>query len=322
MKQCLRAAAVQFEHAPGDKGANFKKIDSFLEAAAVKNIKMIIFPECCITGYWFLRHLSKKELLKLAEPVLSGASSQGLISRARKYKMTLGAGLVEVADDGKLYNTYVVALPDGSAYFHRKIHCFISEHLDSGSDYSVFETPYGPKAGILICYDNNIGENVRITALKGAGILLAPHQTGGCRSTNPNTMGLIDRKLWDDRVRNTRAIEKEFKGPKGREWLLRWLPARAHDNGLFLIFSNGVGVDDDEIRTGNAMIIDPYGRIIAETWKAGDDMVVADLDFDLLIENTGQRWIKTRRPALYGLLSVPTGKEEDTRAVRFDKKGI
>jgi predicted amidohydrolase len=44
---------------------------------------------------------------------------------------------------------------------------------------------------------------------------------------------------------------------------MRWLPSRAHDNGMFLIFSNGIGPDDDEIRTGNAMILDPYGEIIA-----------------------------------------------------------
>ena len=65
---------------------------------------------------------------------------------------------------------------------------------------------------------------------------------------------------------------------------MRWLPSRAHDNGLFLIFSNGVGVDDDEIRTGNAMILDPYGRILAETWKADDAMVIADLDASLLAD--------------------------------------
>ena len=101
-----------------------------------------------------------------------------------------------------------------------------------------------------------------------------------------------------------------------------WLPTRAHDNGVFLVFSNGVGVDDDEIRTGNAMILDPYGRILAETWKAGDDMVVADLDASLLDVSTGNRWIKTRRPELYEPLTVPTGLEQDTRTVRFDKKGI
>ena len=46
---------------------------------------------------------------------------------------------------------------------------------------------------------------------------------------------------------------------------MRWLPARAHDNGIFLVFSNGVGVDDDEVRTGNAMVIDPYGRVEVAT---------------------------------------------------------
>jgi hypothetical protein len=68
------------------------------------------------------------------------------------------------------------------------------------------------------------------------------------------------------------------------------------------------------------MILDPYGRILAETWKAGDDMVVADLDASLLKVSTGRRWIVTRRPELYEPLTVPTGLEQDTRTVRFDKK--
>lgn len=130
-------------------------------------------------------------------------------------------------------------------------------------------------------------------------------------------MGVIERSLWDKRKAQPQAIEAEFKGPKGRQWLMTWLPARAHDNGLFLIFSNGVGVDGDEIRTGNAMILDPYGRVLAETFKADDCMVVADLDASLRDNCTGVRWIKTRRPELYGMLAVPTGLEEDTRSVRF-----
>jgi len=141
---------------------------------------------------------------------------------------------------------------------------------------------------------------------------------GGCKLKDVNTMGLVERKLWDDRKNNPEAIEAEFRGPKGREWLMRWLPSRAHDNGMFLIFSNGVGVDDDEIRTGNAMILDPYGRILAETCKADDDMVTADLDASLLEQCTGKRWIRTRRPELYGPLTVPTGCEQDTRKVRFE----
>ena len=90
-------------------------------------------------------------------------------------------------------------------------------------------------------------------------------------------MGLIDCDLWRRREDDPVAIEAEFRGPKGREWLMRWLPSRAHDNGLFILFSNGVGEDDGEVRTGNAMILDPYGRILAETWRARDELVVADL---------------------------------------------
>jgi predicted amidohydrolase len=98
-----------------------------------------------------------------------------------------------------------------------------------------------------------------------------------------------------------------------------WLPSRAHDNGMFLLFSNGVGVVDDEIRTGNAMVLDPYGRIIAESTSCSDDMVIADLDASLLNKCTGRRWMRTRRPELYSALTRPTGIEESTRKVRFEK---
>jgi predicted amidohydrolase len=234
--------------------------------------------------------------------------------------MTIGAGLIELADDGTLYNTYVVAMPDGNVARHRKLHCFISEHMASGNEYTVFDIPQGARVGVLICYDNNLGENVRITALKGAEILLAPHQTGGCDSPSPRCMGKIDLELWRNREDDPEAIEAELRGPKGRQWLMHWLPARAHDNGMFLIYSNGVGIDDDEVRTGNAMILDPYGDILVETWKAKDEMVVADLEASVRHMCTGQRWIRSRRPALYEPLVVPTGKEEDTRKVRFERK--
>jgi predicted amidohydrolase len=103
---------------------------------------------------------------------------------------------------------------------------------------------------------------------------------------------------------------------------MRWLPARAHDNGMFLLFSNGVGEDDGEVRTGNAMILDPYGRIVTETWKAQDELVVADLDLDLLPLCTGRRWIRGRRPELYGLLTQRLGHELDPRQARFSQAPV
>jgi predicted amidohydrolase len=314
----IRVASVQFHHLPGDKTANLGKIKAFVEKAAAVRVELIAFPEMCITGYWHVRNLSREEVDDLAEPIPSGPSTSRLLSLSAKHGMTIGAGLIERAEDGSLYNSYVVAMPDGQLACHRKLHAFEGPYMKSGDAYTVFDTPQGWKVGILICYDNNIVENARITALMGAEILLAPHQTGGCNSRSPRAMGTIDPALWEKRREDPAAIEAEFRGPKGRGWLMRWLPSRAHDNGMFLVFSNGVGTDDGEVRTGNAMILDPYGEILVETDKADDEMVVADLDAEIQPTSSGQRWLKARRPELYEPLRVRTGRERDTRSVRFE----
>jgi len=316
----IRAASVQFQHLPGDKQANLRIVESFVEKAVEERADLVVFPEMCLTGYWHVRNLDKAGVEALAEPVPDGPLSRALLALSSEKGLTIGAGLIERGDDGLNYNTYLVAMPDGRFAKHRKLHAFISEHVSSGSDYTVFELPDGTKAGVLICYDCNLGENVRATALRGAEVLLAPHQTGGCDTPSPRCMGAIDLKLWENRSENPEAIEAELKGPKGREWLMKWLPARAHDNGIFLVFSNGVGVDDNEVRTGNAMILDPYGDLLAETWRAADDLVVADLDPDLRKMCTGVRWIRSRRPELYAELAETTGRERDTRYVRFSRK--
>ncbi|MCZ7540431.1 MAG: acyltransferase [Anaerolineae bacterium] len=318
-QRLLRVAAVQMESKAADKAANFARMESFVEEAARQRVRLIVFPECCITGYWFVRHLSRAELEELAEPVLGGESSQRLIGLAQQYGMSIGAGLIEAGEDGVFYNSYVVAMPNGEARRHRKLQAFEHSLIRSGSEYTVFDLPDGFRAAVLICYDNNLNENGRIAALLGAEIMIAPHQTGGCRTKDPHLMGLIDRQLWDNRRADPGAIEKEFAGEKGRAWLMRWLPSRAHDNGVFLIFANGVGVDDDEIRTGNAMILDPYGRILAEFTKADDGMVVADLDGALLEHATGRLWIAARRPELYGLLTQRTGLERDMHELKFEE---
>ena len=315
----VRVAAVQMESAASDKEANFAKLERIAVEAAERGAALVLFPECCLTGYWFLRHLTVPQLEALAEPVPGGPSSDRLLALASRLGVSIGAGLVEAAGAGRFHNTFVVAMPDGRIARHRKIHAFEHPAILGGSEYTVFDTPHGFRAGLLVCYDNNVVENVRITALRGAEVLLAPHQTGGCRTTNPHLMGLVERRLWDERHTDPAAIERELRGDKGRGWLMRWLPSRAHDNGLFLVFSNGVGIDDDEIRTGNAMVLDPYGRVLAETGRAGDDVVVADLDGSLLEKATGRLWMRARRPELYGEIAVPTGLERDTHAVKREE---
>jgi len=313
----IRVAAVQFQHEPGNKAYNLDRVRHFVTEAAQSGVEIIAFPEMCLTGYWHTRKLSRESMDALAESIPDGPSTRELLELSRKHSMTIGAGLIEKASDGQLYNAYVVAMPDGRWARHRKLHEFVSEFISDGDQYTVFDTPHGCRVGILICYDNNIIENARATALLGAEILMAPHQTGGCNSVSPHAMKPIDPAIWARRDEDPAACEAELCGPKGRGWLIRWLPSRAHDNGMFLLFSNGIGPDDDEIRTGNAMVLDPYGEIIAESRAAGDDIVVADLDASLLETSSGRRWLRARRPELYESLTRRTGMEQTTRRVRF-----
>jgi predicted amidohydrolase len=313
----IRVATVQFQHRPGDKSYNLGRVAHFVREAVRDGVEMIVFPEMCLTGYWHVRKLPREEVEALAETVPAGDSTRELLRLSRENRMTIGAGLIERAEDGRLYNAYVVAMPDGRWAIHRKLHVFVSRFLSEGSQYTVFDTPHGCKVGVLICYDNNIVENARATALLGAEILMAPHQTGGCNSVSPKAMKPVDPAIWARRKEDPGACEAELCGPKGRGWLMRWLPSRAHDNGMFLLFANGIGPDDDEIRTGNAMILDPYGEIIAETRSAEDAMVCADLDASLLETSSGRRWLRARRPELYESLAKRTGREQETRRVRF-----
>ncbi|MGR6839569.1 nitrilase family protein [Aliivibrio wodanis] len=317
----VRVASVQFNHRANDKIYNLSVISHYVEKAAEQNVKIIIFPEMCITGYWHVSTLSKSSIESLAEFIPEGDTCQALLKMSAKYEMSIGVGLIEIDDAGNLYNSYIMAMPDGQLAKHRKLHTFISKYMASGNEYTVFDTPHGCRVGILICWDNNLVENVRMTALKGADILIAPHQTGGCNSRSPNAMGLIDTQLWYDKKVNPEAIRLEMLGQKGREWLMRWLPARAHDNGMFLIFSNGVGVDMDEVRTGNAMILNPYGQILAETDSIDDDMVITDLQAEELDMCTGRRWIRGRRPELYQGLTTQ-GEELSPFHARFSEEKI
>lgn len=313
----IRVATAQLHHAPGDRVRNLQRVDAMSREAAKRGAEIVAFPEMCIPGYWHLRNLSRDSMDALSESVPDGQSAEHLMSLSRELGITIGAGLLERDAAGKLYNSYLVAMPDGSFTVHRKLHVFVSEFLTPGGGYTVFDTPHGCRVGVLICWDNNLVENARATALMGAEILLAPHQTGGCNSVSPKGMKPIDPSLWERRAQDPEALRAEYRGPKGRGWLMRWLPSRAHDNGIFLLFSNGVGRDDDEVRTGGAMVLDPYGDIIAESDSLEDDLVVADLEAEVLAGSSGRRWMRARRPELYGVLAERTGKEEETRAVRF-----
>ena len=298
----IRIAAVQFEARDADKQYNLGRIEALARRAAAQGAEIASFHECSITGYTFLQTLSRAELEQLAEPVPEGPSTHRLSALARELDMALLAGLVE-RDDDRLYNCYIAVDQKGFVAKHRKIHAFISAYLTCGDQIQVFDLR-GIRASILTCYDNNLVENPRIAALLGAEVIFAPHVTCGLPSPMPGR-GLIDRKLWENRDRDPVPLRMEFQGPKGRGWLMRWLPARAYENGVYYIFTNAVGVDHDTIKSGGAMILDPYGEILLESSTLGDDVVVGLCTPEKIERSGGRRYLRARRPELYAKLVEP-----------------
>ncbi|MES2373790.1 MAG: nitrilase family protein [Bacteroidota bacterium] len=293
----LKIATAQFENRSGDKNYNLSIIEKLSKKASEEGADVIAFHECSVTGYTFARPLSKEQMLAVAEFIPAGESISRLIEIAGENGIVILAGLFEKDENDDLYKAYVCVGKNGLIAKYRKLHPFINPHLKPGNSYCVFEIG-GWKCGILICYDNNIIENVRATTLLGADIIFMPHVTMCTPSTRPGA-GFVDPVLWKNRETDPTSLRIEFDGMKGRDWLMKWLPSRAYDNAIYAVFSNPIGMDDDQLKNGCSMIIDPFGDIIAECRSFDDSFTIATITPEKLTQAGGHRYLKARRPELY-----------------------
>ncbi|MEO0897273.1 MAG: nitrilase family protein [Bacteroidota bacterium] len=292
----MKVAVAQFQPKDGDKAYNLSVVDRLTAKAVSLGAEVVSFHEMCITAYTFTKHLSKEAITELAEEVPNGPSTKHLKALSKKHGVPILAGLVE-KEEGRIYNTYICVDGDQMVAKFRKLHPFISPFMSPGEEYVVFELR-GWTCGILICYDNNVIENVRATSLLGAELIFAPHVTGCTPSKMPGR-GFVEDIYWQNRYDDPVALRLEFDGPKGRRWLMRWLPARAYDNAVYYAFSNPIGYDGEQLKNGNSMILDPYGEVLAEIKSFEDEVTVATLTKNKLTEAGGHRYRKARRPDLY-----------------------
>lgn len=294
--QDIKIATAQFENASGDKAYNLSVIDKLAAKAKSQGAEVVCFHELSVTGYTFMKDLSHEQMEALAEPIPDGPSTQRLIEISRKYDIAILAGILEQEGD-IIYKAQVCVDKQGFIAKHRKLHPFIHPSITPGNEYVVFDLR-GWKCSILICYDLNVIENVRAVTLLGAQILFAPHVTMCTPSTRPGA-GFVDPKLWENRERDPAPLRMEFDGPKGRQWIMRWLPARAYDNGIYIVFSNPIGMDADQLKNGCSMILDPFGEVLTEIRNFDDDVAMATCIPEKLTQAGGYRYRNARRPELY-----------------------
>jgi len=305
----IRIATAQFENRSGDKEYNLSVIRRLTAKAASQGAQVIAFHECSITGYSFARRLSKAQLLDVAEFVPHGPSVQKLIKIAFEHDIVILAGLFEKDEEGNIFKCQVCVGKNGLIAKYHKLHPFINPHITPGNEFVVFDL-FGWKCSILICYDNNIIENVRAVKLLGADIIFMPHVTMCTPSTRPGA-GFVDPELWRNREVDPTTLRYEFDGLKGRAWLMKWLPARAYDNAIYAIFSNAIGMEDEQVKNGCSMILDPFGDIMAECRSFDNEIVTALITPEKLTQAGGYRYINARRPDLYGdIIAKPHQSEQ------------
>ncbi|HSN09127.1 MAG TPA: nitrilase family protein [Hanamia sp.] len=312
----LKIAVAQFTPKDGDKEYNLSVIEKLTAKAKSKGAEVISFHEMSITAYTFFKDLNREQVKSYAEKVPDGESTKKLIQIAEKYDITILAGLVEIENDF-FYNTYICVDKTGLKAKFRKLHPFISKYLSPGNEYVVFNIKDW-KCGILICYDNNVVENVRATSLLGAEIIFAPHVTMCTPSAMPGR-GFVDDALWQKRDVDPVPLRMEFDGPKGRQWLMRWLPARAYDNGVYYVFTNPIGYYGEHLKNGNSMILDPYGEVLTEIKSFEDEIATTVITEDKLKLAGGWRYKNARRPELYKDI-IGADHNSETKPVWLDNE--
>lgn len=315
----IRISTAQFENRSGDKAYNLGVIEKLSRKASEEGSQVIAFHECSVTGYTFARNLSKEQMLDLAELIPDGETVYMLTGIARENNIAVLTGLFEKDENDNIFKAYICVDKNGLVAKHRKLHPFINQYITPGDGYCVFDL-FGWKCGILICYDNNIIENVRATKLLGADIIFMPHVTMCTPSTRPGA-GFVDPKLWENRESDPTSLRLEFDGMKGKGWLMKWLPSRAYDNAVYVIFSNPVGMDDDQLKNGCSMIIDPFGDVIAECRSFDDSFATALITPEKLSQAGGFRYTMARRPDLYrDIIGQPHNPQQFVSWLNTNKK--
>jgi 5-aminopentanamidase len=267
-----RLAVCQFEPEMLDKAANLEKIADMARSASFAGAELIVFPECCVTGYPVTPELSRA-VLGLAEPVMGpepGPSVRALEQISREVGASLVVGLPERLDVSVANSAVFVAPDAGVAGCFRKVHLWEAdrEFFERGNEFPTFEGPAGC-FGVLICYDLEFPESARSLALQGAQVVVAP---------------TADMSPWQD-------YQRVF------------CRARAMENQIFFASANYIGTVESVEFFGGSIIADPYGRVLAEAGTA-EAILVADIDLSLIPKVTAElQYLGQRRPEMYGTLS-------------------
>ncbi|HYX31108.1 MAG TPA: carbon-nitrogen hydrolase family protein [Pyrinomonadaceae bacterium] len=268
-------ACAQIDCVLGDPKTNLNKIVSSIRAAAECEAKLVMFPECALTGY---AYESLAEAIPFAEQI-DGRSSQAIADVCRETNTYAVVGFIE-ADGEKYYNAAMLVGPDGVVGNYRKTHMpfiGIDRFLTPGDRaYEVFDLPFG-KIGVNICYDISFPEPARVLKLMGAELIALITNWPAAAWRSP-----------------------EFVAS-----------ARALENHVFYAATDRVGTERGWKFIGRSKVVDCNGDSLGEAGVENEELLVAAIDFQEAnnnrIVNVAGSYevdrVNDRRPDLYARIS-------------------
>ena len=272
----MKIAGVQMDVSLGKKAHNLARMEASCREAATHGAKLVIFPECAVTGYCFE---SREEAMPFAEEFDSGGESE-TVTQLHQICGELGihlvTGMLERSGD-HLFNVCVCVGPGGLVGEYRKTHLphLGVDHFATPGDqaYEVFDAG-DLRVGMLICYDASFPEASRVLALAGADIIVLP--------TN-----------WP------------FGAEPTADYVIN---ARASENKVYFIAVDRVGLERGFQFIGKSKICDVHGNTLEFADHTEEAIIYAEIDpaeaRDKRIERVpGKHAIDRfadRRPDLYG----------------------
>ena len=167
-----KIAAVQMDCKLGEVAANLAAVRAKLREASAQGARLVIFPECALTGYCFE---SKAEAWPHAEPV-PGPSTRALAADCAELNTSVALGMLEKAGEA-MFNSCVLIGPSGIAATYRKIHLpflGVDRFTTPGNRPFTVHDLGGLRVGMTICYDGSFPESARCLMLRGADLVILP----------------------------------------------------------------------------------------------------------------------------------------------------
>ena len=275
MMDDLRIAAVVCRCPVGRLSHNVERTRHWVNQAKNQDATLVCFPEMNLTGY------SNRDEIKAHAISANSKTIDSLIKLADDLRIAMLVGFAEQAQNGAIYASHMVITPRGRTALYRKIHLAPPEtdHFSPGAALPIFDWK-GMRFGIQLCYDAHFPELSTIMADAQADVIFIPH-----------------------------ASPRGQASTKHQSWM-RHLPARAYDNGLFVVACNQTGDNQNGlVFPGNAVAFSPSGEIMSTRLSGRSGMLIVDLKADQIHYVRGHRmryFFPNRRPGLYQRETVLT----------------